>query len=53
MQDIFRIAMSGLGVKFIQRVKVKVTGYHHTSILSTMLAHSDKYSKTYGGGLGW
>ena len=32
------------------KVKVKLTVYHHTSILSTTVAHPDKYSKTYGGG---
>ena len=47
---IIRIAMSGLSVKFTHWVKVRVTGYHHTGILSTTVAHPDKYSKTYGGG---
>ena len=48
---IFGIARSGLSVKFTHLVKVKVTGYNHTSMLSTtMVAHPDKYSKTYGGG---
>ena len=37
-------------MRFTHWVKVRVTGYHYTSILSTTVAHPDKYSKTYGGG---
>jgi len=42
---IFRIAWSCLSVKFTHWVKVKVTGYHHTSMLSTTVAHPDKYTE--------
>ena len=47
---IIRIARPGVSVRFTHWVKVRVTGYHHTSILSTTVADPDKYSKTYGGG---
>ena len=39
---IIRIARSGLSVRFTHWIKVRVRGYHHTSILSTTVVHPDK-----------